>query len=166
MRCDAPGDIRHPTLSLSAAPAATLVDLAEGELAAARADADPVARHEFALQDTRRERVLDLLLDGALQRPRAVHRIEAGLAEQVARAVIERELDVALGQALAQVEQLDVDDGADLLGAEWMKHHDVVDAVDELGAEGLLYDLHHRTLHLGVVLLAGVLLNDLRAEVR
>ena len=47
-----------------------------------------------------------------------------------------------------------------------MEHHDVVDAVDELRAEVLGDDLHHRGLHARVVLLAGVLLDDLRAEVR
>ena len=46
-----------------------------------------------------------------------------------------------------------------------MEDHDVVDAVDELGPEALLHDLHHRALHLRVVLLARVLLDDLRAEV-
>ena len=40
---------------------------------------------------------------------------------------------------------------ADLLGAQRMEHHDVVDAVDELGPEVLLHDLHHRGLHARVV---------------
>ena len=47
-----------------------------------------------------------------------------------------------------------------------MEHDDVVDAVDELGPEVLLHDLHHRLLHLRVVRLAGHLLDHLRAEVR
>ena len=47
-----------------------------------------------------------------------------------------------------------------------MEHDDVIDAVDELGPEVLLHDLHHRALHALVVALAGQLLDHLRAEVR
>ncbi len=47
-----------------------------------------------------------------------------------------------------------------------MEHDDVVDAVDELGAEVLLHDLQHRLLHLRVVRLARQLLDHVRAEVR
>src|SRR6185312_17191870 len=113
-----------------------------------------------------RERILDLLLDGPLQRPRAVDRVEPGFAEEVACGVIERQVHVPLLQALAQVDELDVHDGADLAGAERMEHDDVIDAVDELRPEALLHDLHHGALHARVVLLPGVLLDHLRAEVR
>src|SRR5205823_9062571 len=147
----------------SGAPA--LFHLGERELAVADPDADAVARSELSLEDLLRQRILDLLLDGPLQRSRTVHRIETGLSEAVAGGIIERQVHVALDQALAEVEELDVDDGADLLRAEGMEDHDVVDAVDELGPEALLHDLHHRALHLRVVLLARVLLDDLRAEV-
>src|SRR5262249_30985145 len=139
-------DYKHarPARALtSGARRLALIELGEGELAVLDADADAVARHELALQDPLRQRALDLLLDGALQRPRPIHRIEAGFPQEVARRVIERQLHVALGQALAQVEQLDVDDGADLARAERVEHHDVVDAVDELRPETLLHDLHH-----------------------
>src|SRR6266481_6534148 len=115
-----------------------LIHLREGELAVVRRDTDAVPGHELSLQDLLRQGILDLLLDGALQRPCAIHRIEAGLPEQVAGAVLEREIHVALGQALAQVKQLDVDDCADLACAEWMEDHDVVDAVAELRPEALL----------------------------
>src|SRR5439155_7028760 len=139
--------------------------LRDGQLAVAHTDADAVARGELSLQDLTSQRILDLLLDGPLQRSRTVHRIETGLSAAVAGGVIQRQVHVALDEALAQVEELDVDDGADLLRAEGMEDHDVVDAVDELGPEALLHDLHYRALHLRVVLLARVLLNDLRAEV-
>src|SRR4029077_5615900 len=118
-------------------------------------------RDELALQDLLGERILDLLLDGALERPRPVHRIEARLAEKIARGIIERHVHVALLQTLAQVHELDVDDRADLLRAERMEHHDVIDAIDELRAETLPDNLHYGAFHLAVVLLAGILLNDL-----
>jgi hypothetical protein len=50
--------------------------------------------------------------------------------------------------------------------AQRVEHHDLVDAVDELGAEVRLTTLHHRRLHALVVLLAGQLLDHVRAEVR
>ena len=92
---------------------------------------------EIAPQDLLRQRILDLRLDGALQRPRAVHGIEARLADPIARGIVEPQLDVALRQTLAQPAELDVDDRADLLAAERMEHHDLIDSVDELGPEML-----------------------------
>src|SRR5213082_1900027 len=149
----------------SGAAGPALFHLGERELAVANPDADAVARSELSLEDLLRQRILDLLLDGPLERSGAIHGIEAGLSEAVAGGIIEHQVHVALGQALAEVQELDVDDRTDLLRAEGMEDHDVVDAVDELGPEALLHDLHHRALHLRVVLLARVLLNDLRAEV-
>src|SRR6185312_1251277 len=138
--------------------------LRESELPIAYRHADGIARPELAAQNPLRQRVLHLLLDGTLQRPGAVHRVEPGLAEQVARLVIERELDVPFEQALAQVLELDVDDAADLLHAERAEHDDVVDAVDELRPEVLLHDLHDGRLHLLILAFARELLDDLRAE--
>src|ERR1700674_1773894 len=135
-----PHSRRATRLCLTAAGLA-LIHLREGELALVRRDADAVPGHKLSLQDLLRQGILDLLLDGALQRPCAVHRIEAGIPEEVAGAVVEREIHVALNQALAQVEELDVDDRADLACAERMEDHDVVDAVDELRPEALLHDL-------------------------
>src|SRR5512139_547951 len=64
---------------------------------------DHVARPEVAPEDPLRQRVLELVLDRALERPRTIHRVEAGLAEQVARRRVEFEADVAVAEALAQV---------------------------------------------------------------
>src|SRR5437763_5990022 len=149
----------------SGAAAPSLFHLGERELAVADPDADAVARSELSLQDLLRQRILDLLLDGPLERSGAIHRIEAGLSEAVAGGIIEHQVHVALGQALAEVQELDVDDRTDLLRAEGMEDHDVIDAVDELVPQAPLHDLHHRALHLRVVLLAPALLNDLRADV-
>src|SRR5690606_40682893 len=60
---------------------------------------------EAAFQDFLRQRVLDLLLDGAFQRARAVNRVEAGLGELVARRFRQHELHVALGEAVARSEE-------------------------------------------------------------
>src|SRR5215468_6585009 len=90
--------LRTPRLAGSAACRAALIGPGEDELPVARGGADAIARDELALQDLLRERILDLLLDGALERPRPVHRIEAGLADQVARAVLEHQVHVALLQ--------------------------------------------------------------------
>src|SRR5580700_408539 len=149
----------------SAAAAAPCVGLGKRQLAVLRGDADAVAGQELPLQDAGGERILDLLLYGALQRSSAVHRIEACLAQHVARRIVEGEIHVALGEALAQVQQLDVDDRAYLARAERVEHHDIVDAIDELRPEALLHNLHHRALHPGVILLAGEFLDHLRAEV-
>ena len=56
-------------------------------------------------------------------------------------------------------------DRPDLLGRQGMKNHDVVDAVDELGAKMLSYALHDGVLHALIVALARQFLNRLRAEV-
>src|SRR5450631_2198612 len=141
-------------------------DLLERKRAVVHADLDAAARNEFAFQDPLRERILDLLLDGTLQRPRTVDRIESRLANEVARLVIEHEAHVAFQKPRAQVAQLYVDHGTDLRRAERMKHDDIVDAVDEFGTEILLHDLHHRRFHAHVVALARELQNDLRAQVR
>src|SRR3984957_10236100 len=88
--------------------------LLEHKRAIAHGCADAAPRHEFALQDALGERIFDLLLDRALQRPRAVHRIKARLADEVARLIVELKTHIALEEARAQVAQLDVDNGADL----------------------------------------------------
>jgi len=49
----------------------------------------PIARHEIPTQDLLRQGILDLRLDGALQRAGAVDRIEAGLTDLVARRIVE-----------------------------------------------------------------------------
>ena len=53
----------------------------EDELAAFDIDRDHILRAEAAGEDHARHRVLDLLLDRALERPRTEHRVEAGLGD-------------------------------------------------------------------------------------
>src|SRR6185503_7200208 len=117
-------------------------------------DADDVAGAEIAAQDTLRERILQLLLNRALQRPRPVDGVEAGLREPIARGGIERKLDLAVGEPPLQILELDIDDLAAVLLLERVEHDDVVNAVDELGAEVLADDFHDFGLHARVVRLA------------
>src|SRR5213078_1839760 len=114
----------------------------EVEPARVRRHANRVAGPEVPAQDPLRERILELLLDRALERPRAVHGVEAGLREPIARFRREHELDVALREPLVQILELDVDDLADVLRLERMEHDDVVDSVDELRPKVLADDLH------------------------
>src|SRR5882757_7472923 len=102
----------------------------------------PIARDEIPAQDALRQRILDLRLDGALQRTRPIHRVESRLADPVARVIVEEELNIALRQPLPQAPQLDVHDGTNLFAAQRMEHHDVVHPVDELRAKMLGYYLH------------------------
>src|SRR5579862_8025363 len=139
--------------------------LRERKLTLAHAHTNQVAGYELTLENPRGERILDLLLNRALERPSAIDRIEPGLAEEVTRLVIELQVHVALDQSLAQIGELDIHDLADLLGPERMKHDDIVDAIDELGPETLLDDLHDGSTHADIVLLARVLLDHLRSEI-
>src|SRR5665213_1289502 len=61
-----------------------------------------VAGDKVTLEDPLRQRIFNLRLNRALQGPRAIHRIEAGLADSVTRLIIETQGDIALRQALAQ----------------------------------------------------------------
>ena len=88
--------------------------LAEAERVAVGLDDDRVALAEAAGQDVDGQRVLDHPLDGALERPGAVDGVVAALGEQRAGGFGQRQADLALGEALAQVAELDVDDLRDL----------------------------------------------------
>src|SRR6185312_16114661 len=146
------------------------VSLCECQLPLADAHADPVARDEFALEYPLRQWVLDLLLDGPLQRPCTINRVESRFTQRIPCGIVEHQVHIPLLQPLAQIDELDVHDRPDLLAAQGMEHHDVIDAIDELGPETLLHDLHYRTLHAGIVLLAPrsfleLRLNHLRPQV-
>src|SRR5882757_4243342 len=60
----------------------------------------PVAGHELPAQDLLRQGVLDLRLNGTLQGPCTIHRVEARFADLVARVIVQSESDVALRQSL------------------------------------------------------------------
>src|SRR6266705_3253406 len=83
--------------------------------AAAVRDPDQVLRREPAFENPLRERVLDGLLDGALERPRSVDRVETALGELGERAFGDFELHLELRQPLLEVAQLDPGDALDVL---------------------------------------------------
>ena len=83
--------------------------------AVAFVDLDRLAVRDLAAQDRVGERVLEIFLDRALQRPRAVDRIVADPAEPGAGAVGELEHDLAVLEQLLDVGDLDVDDRAHML---------------------------------------------------
>jgi hypothetical protein len=116
------------------------------------------------LQDELGDRVLDLLLDGALERPRAEHRIEAHAGNLRQRGIGDFELHLLLFQAFGQALELDARDGLDMLRVQAMEDHDFIDAVQELRAQGLLEFFHHHILD-DFVGLARHALDLLRAQV-
>src|ERR1700722_5612719 len=97
----------------------------------------PIPRDEIAAQNLLCQGVLDLRLNGALQGPRPIDRVEAGLADLVACVIVQAQGDVALRQPQAQSSQLDIDDRANLLAPERMEHHDLIDSIDEFRPEML-----------------------------
>ena len=99
-----------------------------------------------------RQRVFQLLLDGALERAGAIDRIKADIAEQVERRIGQFDANAAFAQTLFQTAQLDARNLFDLRLVQRVEHHDVVQSVDELGAEVRLHHPHHRGLHLDVSL--------------
>src|SRR5258708_24236455 len=103
--------------------------LVEQHPAATPVDVDRVLRREAAFEDALRERVLDLRLDRALERPRAVDRVEADLGELADRGVRDLEAEVHLRKPRLQRVELDARDRLDVLLGERVAHHDLVDPV-------------------------------------
>src|SRR6266478_4335132 len=95
--------------------------LLERQFAALQLRDHEIAGNEIAFQDPLRQRVFNLRLDGALQRPGTVHRVEPRLADLVARIIVKAQSYIALRQPLSQASQLDIDDGSNLLAAQRMK---------------------------------------------
>ena len=76
----------------------------------ARGDGHRVALLHRPFQDQRRQRVLQAALDHPLQRPRAVGAVVALVRQPFERTAVQLEPDLAIGQQLAQVVQLDLHD--------------------------------------------------------
>src|SRR4051812_775423 len=139
-------------------------------------DHDGRARRELGPQHEVGQRVLDVALDRPAKRAGAHRWVPALLDEQVLGVLGELELQFALRQRLADAAQEELDDRLDLLLLQLVEHDDVVDAVEELGAEDLLQLSHDPVLHV-VVRDAGLVVRDgepergvasdlLRADVR
>src|SRR5882724_7204301 len=105
----------------------------EGELSVAEVDRNHVLRTDPAFQQQRRDRILDLLLNGALERTRAEYRIKTNLGDLRQRRFADLEPHVLCRQALLQALKLDPRNRLDVLRIQAMEHDDLVNAVDELG---------------------------------
>src|SRR4051794_37280274 len=113
-------------------------------------DQDGRAGRELRPQDEVRERVLDVALDRAAQRPGAHGRVPALVRQQILGLLGELELQLPLGHRLPHAADEQVDDDLDLVLRELVEHQDVVDAVEELGPERLLELAHDAALHVVV----------------
>src|SRR5262249_43968580 len=127
-------------------PAALVLDLrAERQLAARIAiDLHRRPRRILAREHALRERVLEVLLDRALQRARAVLRIPANLGEIILRAIGQLESELPPPEALGELFELDVDDPPQLRALKALEDDDLVKPVDELRPERLPHVLGHR----------------------
>ena len=111
-----------------------------------------------------------MFLDGALEGARAELRVVAFLREELPRGLIHVEGEVLLREAFLHADELHLDDARNLRFVEAVEDDDVIDAVEEFGAEVRLeFDLH-LLLHLHGVLgrkfsFVEILLDDRRAEV-
>ena len=88
-----------------------------------------------------RELVVDLVLHEPAQRTRPVDRVVAALGEPGAGIRRDRERQPALGEPLLEPVDVERHDLAEVVGGERREHHDVVEAVDELGLERLAHQL-------------------------
>ncbi len=123
----------------------------------------------FAGDQLAGEGILDLALDGPLERPGAEDRVVANADHMLPGIGREHEFDVPFGEALAQDAELDLDNLLQVLDREAVEDDGFVDAIQELGPEELAQFVHHRELHeveLGAGIGALVLEDALRAEVR
>jgi len=99
-----------------------------------------------ARDDVLGERVLEVVLHCALERPCAVLRVPTHLREVVLRRSGQLDGDFALRKALREPPELDVDDLVHLLTLESMEDHHLVEAIDELRTHRLAHVLEHGTL--------------------
>src|SRR4051812_3508371 len=111
------------------------LDGAEDDLVALGVDDDRLARVELLPQDLLRQRVLDVTLDGAAQRPGAQRRVVALLGEQVLRRIGELEPEALALQLRLHPHDEQVHDVVDVAARQLREHDDVVDAVEEFGPE-------------------------------
>src|SRR5581483_11599064 len=114
------------------------VDDVEDETVVLLVDLDLAAGLELAEEDLVGERPLDLVLDQPRHRARAEDRVVALARQPLARARRDRERDALLGELIVHFLDELVDDVENHLEAQRIEGDDRVEAVAELGAEGLL----------------------------
>ena len=116
-----------------------------------------VAGLQLTIQHLFGHHVLHLVLEGAAQGTGAVAGIEAVLGQSGHGIVIRLEGDALGGHAAADGIQHPAGDAADVLLRQLVEHDDLVDTVQELGAEGLAQLRHNGVLDACKPLLLGAL---------
>ena len=131
--------------------------VAKDKLAIGHVAQDGIALAPLASQQFLGQRILDELLDGAAQRTRAVGEVSALGHDLVVGRIGELDVHAVGDQTLTQVVHQQVRDLGQVLARKLLEHHDVVDTVEQLGAEQALELTHRTTLNLarGKALLAG-----------
>ena len=125
-------------------------------------DFDDVAIADVATQKMLGQRVFDVLFHRTAHRTCAILRIEALFHEELAGAVVERDVDVLLLEAGDDLGDLEIDDHIELLLLEHAEDDDIVETVEELGLEELLRGLGDLALDASIV--GNVLLHGDEAE--
>src|SRR3954447_16957485 len=115
----------------------------DDELVVLAVDGDRRSVADVASDQRPRDARLDLALDEAPQRARAVDRVVALARDERARRLGDLEREPPVGEAGAGAGELEVDDLLDLLEGERLEEDDLVDAVEELGAEARSQLGHH-----------------------
>src|SRR4051794_28260086 len=123
------------------------------------------ARCELGPEDEVRQRILDVALDRPAKRAGAHRRIPALLDQEVLGLLGEIELELALGERLADAAEQQLHDRLDLVLLQLVEDDDVVDSVEELGTEDLFELSHDPVLHV-VVGDARLVVADGKAERR
>ena len=107
-------------------------------------DQDGVALLHFATQDALAESVLDIVLDGTLQRTRTKLDVVALLGHKLLGSVRELERVAQLADPLVQALEFDIDNLLDGVEVQLVEGDDLVQTVEELRrellAQTLLYD--------------------------
>src|SRR5215470_2345764 len=101
-----------------------------------------VTVEHIPVKNLERQRVLDKLLDRALQGTGTESRVVALVEEQFFGGVGQLDRDFAVGQETAKVFEAQIDNLDQLLLAERTEHDHVVDTVQELGFEMSMQGIH------------------------
>ena len=96
---------------------------------------DPRSGRELSAEHFSRQRVFEVVLDRAFQRPSAILGVPALLAQKVLRARRHFEAQISASQARPEPVQLDIDNSSNLRGVEPAEHDHLVEPVQKLRAE-------------------------------